>query len=474
MMYPRLFVARQLLTDDGLVFVSIDDNELADLVLLMNEVFGEENRVAVVAWEKRFTRNNNARMFSSTKDSVLVYRRSERLNYLREERTEKADSIYSNPDDDPRGPWTSVSYVNPATKGQRPNLVYPIENPFTGEQVEHPTNAWKYERKQHERHVREERLYWGESGNHRYPRLKKFLSEVSDGMVPIDVWDHESTGTTDEGSKELEELFDRKVFDNPKPTRLVQRMLKMITGPAEGDVVLDFFAGSCATAEAVLRLNRADGGNRQFVMVQLPEVPEDGSTAAEAGFGTIAEIGKERIRRVTKKLESEKSELDFEGKDERTEDLGFRVFKLNESHYRNWAGVEEKDEGALLKRMEEFADPLLPGWEPVNVIWEVAIKEGFSLTSRVEYLGNLPSKAEMGPRKPGQPYPRSKSRFELLFRVTDDDREQSFLICLDEKLDEVAVKALGLDKDDLFVCRDIALTDDLAANLALQCRLKTI
>ena len=210
MMWPRLHLLKDLLTDDGVIFVSIDDREQHRLRVLMDEIFGEDNFVACISWEKRYTRSNNAKMFTSVVDKIIVYRRSSDLNYLREQRNEKSDAIYENPDDDPRGPWTSVSYVNPATRSQRPNLVYEIENKRTGQKISHPTNAWKFECNEHKKHVSEDRLWWGKSGRLKYPRLKKFLSEVSDGLVPVDLWKHVDTGTTDEGSKQLEMILGRR------------------------------------------------------------------------------------------------------------------------------------------------------------------------------------------------------------------------------------------------------------------------
>ena len=278
MMYPRLRLARNLLRPDGMIVVNIDDGESAHLRLLMADVFGEENFLATIAWEKRYTRSNNARLFYSLKDTLVIFRRSEDLNYLREARTEKSKQIYSNPDSDPRGEWTSSSYVNPATKEQRPNLVYKIVNPVTGDAIEHPTNAWKYEYAEHLRHVEENRLWWAQDGSAKFPRLKNFLSEMADGMVPIDLWDYEGTGTTDEGGQEVKELFGEPVFDNPKPTRLIQRILGLINPNAPQEtmppIVMDFFAGSGTTAHAVMAQNANDGVARRYVLVQLPEPPQ--------------------------------------------------------------------------------------------------------------------------------------------------------------------------------------------------------
>lgn len=254
MMYPRLKLARNLLTDDGVIFISIDDNEQANLKKLCDEVFGEDNFVACIVWEKRFTRSNNARLFASLTDYILVYRKSSVVDYLRAPRTEKSDSIYSNPDNDPRGVWTSVSYVNPATKEQRPNLTYPIINPITGQEVNHPTNAWKYEYERHLIHVKENRLYWGANGENTYPRLKKFLCEVEDGMVPVNLWKREDVGTTDAASKELSILMGAKIFDFPKPVDLVKFMSQIVASDKDS-IILDFFSGSATTAHAVMQVS---------------------------------------------------------------------------------------------------------------------------------------------------------------------------------------------------------------------------
>ncbi|RMD66854.1 hypothetical protein D6833_01005, partial [Candidatus Parcubacteria bacterium] len=270
MIKERLQISYALIRDDGLYWVNIDDNEQAHLLILMNSLFSAENFLANIAWQKRFTRNNNAKLFSTVKDYLLCYRRSDDLAVLREPRTEGSDAIYSNPDNDPRGPWTSVSYVNPATREQRPNLVYKIKNPYTGELIEHPTNAWKYSYEEHLRHVEENRLYWGLHGENTYPRLKRFLSEVG-GLVPVDIWEYKETGTTDEASIALQHVFGRKVFDNPKPTRLIERIGRLMPNelPSFGSIVLDYFAGSGTTGHAVINLNREDGGRRRFILVEM-------------------------------------------------------------------------------------------------------------------------------------------------------------------------------------------------------------
>lgn len=260
--------ARELLTPTALVFLTIDFVEVSRLRLLCDDVFGQENFLADIAWEKRYTRSNNAKRFYSLKDTVLCYRASEQLDVLREQRTEKSTENYSNPDNDPRGPWISSSYVNPLTKDQRPNLVYPIQHPHRQVEIEHPTHAWKYDRDTHAEHVREKRLYWGLDGGYEFPRLKSFLSEASEGMVPIDVWHHKSVGTTDQGGAVLKDLFGQAVFDNPKPPSLIQKAMSLARDHAQDAWVLDHFGGSGTTAHAVIDQNRMDGLRRKFLLVE--------------------------------------------------------------------------------------------------------------------------------------------------------------------------------------------------------------
>ena len=277
MMYPRLVLLREMLREDGMIFINVDDNEVFNLRLLMDEIFRRQNFIANISWEKRYTRSNNAKLFYSLKDTILVYRKSDKVNFLREPRTEKSDSIYANPDNDPRGPWTSSSYVNPATKSARPNLVYTIINPNTNEKINHPTHAWKYELAQHKLHMEENRLWWGRNGKAKYPRLKVFLNEANDGLVPIDIWTHHESGTTDEGGNELKSIFGSAVFDNPKPTKLIRRIIRLATLP--NDIVLDSFAGSGTTGHAILKMNKEDGGNRRFILVELDKHIAENITA---------------------------------------------------------------------------------------------------------------------------------------------------------------------------------------------------
>lgn len=395
MMMPRLYLAKSLLREDGVIFVSIDDNEIYNLRLLMNEIFGEENYLCSVVWEKRFTRSNNAKTFTTLTENLLVYRKSDVLTTIKERRNSKADSIYSNPDNDPRGVWTSVSYVNPATKEQRPNLSYPLLNPITNREVIHPTNAWKYEKSTYEQHLKENRLYWGKNGENTYPRLKKFLYEMDGGMVPVDLWKQEDTGTTDQGSKELEELMGGKFFDFPKPVSLIKRVLSLITDKNEKEgTFLDFFAGTAPTAQAIMELNQEDNGNRRYICVQLPELCDEKSEAYKAGYKTIAEVSKERIRRAGMKIRTEVEEeqskqqgrLDFEGEEPvRIPDLGFKVFKLAESNFKQWRDIKGSDKKEWKQQLIDFLDPLTKNATVGNMVYELLLKSGKDLSSRIEH-----------------------------------------------------------------------------------------
>ena len=253
-------------------------------------------------------------------------------------------------------------------------------------------------------------------------------------------------GFTTEGTKEIQALFGEKIIQFPKPVSLIKTLVRQ--GAGKKDYILDFFAGSCTTAQAVLELNREDGGDRHFILVQLPE------PTGRPDYPTIAEIGKERVRRAIKQISrADEGKLPLQAHGS-PQDLGFKVFKLGQSNYKPWTGVEDKRPEAYAHKMELFTDPLVSGWKPENLIWEVAIKEGYGLNARIELISGI--------------------KGHKIYHVIDPDKGQGFRICLDDKLDLKALETLNLSTDDLFICRDAALNDEAAANLALQCRLKTI
>ena len=305
-MYSRLLVARTLLKPNGVIFISMDDHEIHHLRKICDEIFGEENFLVNIIWEKRYTRSNNSKLFGTMTEHVLCYRKSNDLVNIKEPRNERSDEIYTNPDNDPRGPWTSVSYVNPASREERPNLCYTISNPITGASVEHPTNAWKYEYATYLQHVSDNKLYWGQDGSNTYPRLKKFLSEMEGGMVPSNLWKREDVGTTDQASTDLEGLIGRGIFPFPKPVQLVQKAISyFINGDEDKDcIVLDFFAGSGTTGHAVVNQNMQDGGRRKYILVQIPQLTDSDSNAYRAGFKTISEVTIARNKAVHDKIKA--------------------------------------------------------------------------------------------------------------------------------------------------------------------------
>lgn len=371
MMYPRLYLARNLLRDDGVIFVSIDDNEVHNLRLIMNEIFGEENFIAQIIWEKRYGRSNDAKLFAYNTDYILLYRKSEALSVLREPRGESQNEIYSNPDNDPRGEWTSVSFVSQRTRAERPNLSYSIKHPKTGEQIDHPANSWKYSEEKYLQLQADNRLYWGKDGDQKYPRIKRFLSELAEGIVPVTLWNHEETGTGEVGTKEVESLVGKDVFDHPKPVSLLLRAINIGTSSDKNDVILDFFAGSATTAHAVMKANMQDGGNRKWIVVQLPEETDENSEARKAGYKSIADIAKERIKRAGKKLVEENSDKKL--------DTGFKVLKIDETNFKVW-DANIKTPQQLEQQMIDSFDTIKQSATEEDLLLELVIKSGLEPT----------------------------------------------------------------------------------------------
>jgi adenine-specific DNA-methyltransferase len=441
MLYPRLFLARQLLKEDGVIFVSIDDHEVHHLRLLMNETFGEENFIACFVWKRRqVSDNRNLDNVSTDHEYILAYSRGDGTLLG----TAKDLTKYDNPDDDPRGPWMSDNLTGLANSEQRPNLHYDIVNPETGQPYPPlASRGWANDKKAMAKLISEGRILWPAKPDGR-PRLKRFLNEIRSQFTGFS--SIQDFGYTTDGTRTIEELFGEKVIQFPKPVAIPRKLGEQATSPTEGDIVLDFFAGSCTTAQAVLEVNHADGGNRRFICVQLPE-PTENKT-----FSTIAEIGKERIRRVIGKLAKEAQPS--LGERATPEDLGFKVFKLSQPNIQQWPEGEDRDPEAYAQKLAMFNDPLVAGWTPENVIWEVALREGFGLNTHFASI-------ELG-------------NGNKVYDVKDDDSGQKFMICLDDKIPIDFAKHCELRLDNLFICRDIALDDSAAANLALQCRLKTI
>jgi adenine-specific DNA-methyltransferase len=380
MMYPRLFLARNLLRDDGVIFVSIDDNEVHNLRLLMNEVFGEENFVSAIIWKKRSTPPND-QIIGAQHEYLIVYCKSlDLLNLNLRLRTKDQLSRYKNPDDHPKGPWTSGDLMANIKGGRYvDSLYFSIVNPRTGQEHFPSSNGnWRFNSEKINELINNNEIYFGEDDQGR-PKLKRFLCDVKEGITWTTLWDFVPLNTS--GSQEMASIFgNQATFENPKPTGLITEVIKV--GLNSNDIILDFFAGSCTTAHAVLALNKKDSGNRKFICAQLPEKCDENTEAFKAGYKTIAEIGKERIRRVIKNIhEDQDGKLDLEGVGDK--DLGFKVFKLRESNFKIWrSNIETEEE--LVTQMQQHLEPLDEHAKIEDVLYELLIKAGVPLTAEIK------------------------------------------------------------------------------------------
>lgn len=381
MMYPRLFLARNLLREDGVIFVSIDDNEVHNLRLMMNEVFGEENFVANFLWKKKSTTSNvEGAQVSSLMDYTLCYRKTEKAQ-IKQRVKPKDERRY--PHSDEEGDYR-LTVIEKKDSGayKRESMKFKI--------IGHSPRIGK-------------RWQIGEETARLLEQKNRFVFQ--DGKVKLKIYDFEDKdtfsaqpnildnyGTTDSAAKDVnDELFGiSELFDNPKPVELLGHLISISSN--KGDIVCDYFSGSCSTAHAVLGLNKQDSGNRKFIMVQLPEKTDEKSEAYKAGYKTIADIGKERIRRVIKKIKEEQAgKLDLDGNAGK-QDLGFKVFKQKESNFKIWR-QDIKTEEELTKQMEVFTDPVDENAETENILYELLLKSGVSLTAKIEekkgyYLAN--------------------------------------------------------------------------------------
>lgn len=370
MMYPRLRLARNLLSDDGVIFISIDDNEVHNLRKICDEVFGEDNFIAQVIWERAFSPVNLKKHFSESHDYILSFAKN--IDFLvcnGLPRSEEADNRYSNPDNDPRGKWASADLsVGPAIQSN----IYEITTP-SGRVVLPPSGySWRLSKERFIEFLNDNRIWFGEEGNG-VPRIKRFLSEVKQGITPMTIWKHADVGHSQKASQDLKELFDNKAyFTYPKPIELIKRILELYTN--DNSIILDFFSGSSTTAHAVMQLNAEDGGNRKFIMVQLPEPTDEKSEAYKAGYMNICEIGKERIRRAGEKIKEEK------GLEALNLDVGFKVLKLDTSNIRKW----QPNYNDLEQSLMDYVDNYVEGRTELDVVYEIMLKYGLDLTYPVD------------------------------------------------------------------------------------------
>jgi len=375
MIYPRLKIARDLLSEDGVIFISIDDNEVDNLKKVCNEVFGEQNFVADLIWQKKFSRANDATYFSTMHDHILCYCKFNvgsctngwKIGLL--PRGEEIPNGYANPDNDPRGYWTSVIL---SAKSGSDSAIYEIETP-SGRKVLPPSGRyWCCSKETFEKWKSDGRIWFGSDGDGT-PRKKTFLSEVQAGLRPNTIIFHTEGGHNQEGKQEMKALFDDLgVFDGPKPVRLLH-YLSVIANLDKDTTILDFFSGSATTAHAVMKLNAEDGGNRKFIMVQLPEKTDEKSEAYKAGYNNICEIGKERIRRAGIKVKEEA------GKSAQNLDTGFRVLKLDSSNMEDVYYTPQEFELQSLFNENVKADRTNE-----DLLFQVMLDLGIELSAKIE------------------------------------------------------------------------------------------
>lgn len=446
MMYPRLKLAWNLLRDDGVIFVSIDDNEAHHLRMLLNEVFGEENFIAQFIWQSRQQVDSRTLTgASSDHEYILCYSKTPNT---RIQGREIDKTKYRNPDNDPRGDWMSSPLDGVATKERRPNLHYTIVNPETRDKYEpSPENGWRFQKSTMMELIKDGRMLWPKNKKSK-PRFKRYLNELKNEYTGLStILDVDFTS---DATRELRQIMGMETVKFPKPVSLVQLLVSQASIDSENDIILDFFAGSGTTAQAVLEQNQKDGGNRKFILVQLPELSDTVSDMYKAGYKTIADVAKERIRRVIRGYRDEPRRINE----------GFKVFKLTESNYQeNQFEFDPEKSEEENKRL--FADylskvkqaKLFETQKAIDVVYENIVKEGLSLNSRIT---------------------EQKIGKNLVYFVIDGERR--LLVCLDKKINEKTVSEITSKdyKGKVFICLDDALDDTAKANLGLNVELKTI
>ena len=370
MIYSRLKIARDLLSDDGVIFVSIDDHEVANLRKIGNEIFGENNFIAQVIWERAFAPVNLMKHFSPSHDYLVVFAKNiEKAACNGIPRSDETNERYSNPDNDPRGVWSSSDIsVGPAVESN----IYTITTP-SGRRVQPPAGrSWSLSEKAFSERLQDNRIWFGPDGDG-VPRIKRFLSELrKTGVTPMTIWKYTEVEHSQTATQKLAQLFDgKKFFDYPKPVALIERCIQLYSN--SDSVILDFFSGSATTAHAVMQLNAEDGGNRRFIMVQLPEKCEEESEAFKAGYKNICEIGKERIRRAGEKLKAENPDKDL--------DVGFRVLRIDST---NMKDVYYKPSDTTQKTLLDAVDNIKADRSDMDLLFGVMVDCGLPLDMPIE------------------------------------------------------------------------------------------
>lgn len=433
MIYPRLRLARNLLRNDGVIFISIDDNEAANMKKICDEIFGEDNFIAQIVWQRAYAPVNLKKYFSPSHDYILVYSKlNNEFEMTKLPRSEKQNQDYKNIDNDPRGPWKAG---NPSVGPANEKNIYEITLP-SGRKVFPPKGrSWLYSKEKYEELVKDNRIYFGKDGDSVWAP-KMFLSEVSQGVTPMTLWSYKEVGHSQDATKELKQLFnDNSFFDYPKPVSLMQRLVHIGTKKDENDIILDFFSGSATIAHSVIKQNSEDGGNRKFIMVQLPELTEEKSEAFKAGYKNICEIGKERIRRAGDKIVEETGRTDL--------DIGFKVFKLDSSNVKPWDPNLENLEEGMLEQLENIKEDR----SKEDLLFEILLKIGIPLTTQIEEVQY-----------------KGKTIFNVAYG--------SVLLCLEDNIDlEIVHEMIKLKPEDFdtkVIFKDSGFLNDSVKTNAIQ------
>ena len=421
MMYPRIFLAKNLLREDGVIFISIDDHEIYNLRSLCNR---------------------NTTGVSIDHEYILCFSKNSDIRAIRG--SDRKTEQYSNPDNDPRGDWASGNMVGLLSEDLRPNCHYDLVDPKTQINYGRPKMGWRYEKKTMLKLIEEDRILWPNSEEGR-PRRKVFLSDISDILAGYSSIVGENIYTRN-GTAEIDEIFNLRCFDFPKSSLFIKDFVKQTTSYDKSEIILDFFAGSATTAHAVMELNKEDGGNRKYICVQIPEPTEEKSEAYKAGYKNIAEISKERIRRVSANIKKEQDEKELkesgslfynqnnqDNQLNQGSDIGFKVFKLDHSNFKIWDATLEKEPEAIQQRLFEHIDHISPEAAQEAILYELLLKSGFELTKPIEKL----ILAE-----------------KIVFSIAGGQ----LLICLEKELSHDCIKAMAELQPTRVICLDEAFT----------------
>ncbi len=419
MLYSRLVLSRRFLSEDGAIFISIDDGEVANLRKIADLVFGESNFIANVIWQKKYTRSNDARWFSDNHDHILCYAKNKNaISFNMLPRNDSQISAYSNPDSHPKGKWKATPLH---AKSGTNTSSYTFKNGVTWQP---PKGTFRRFNDESMRRMDEGNEIWFGSDGNQTPSRKSFLSEIKDGVTPVTIWPYDEVGHNHESNSELKKLDLGGLFTNPKPVRLIERILRLVTD--RDSIVLDFFAGSSTTAHAVMKLNAEDGGNRKFIMVQLPEECDKKSEAFKTGYKTIAEISKERIRRAGAKI------LEGECHKDWNKDVGFRVLKVDSS---NMADVYYSPDQVTQGSLDLLVDNIKADRTDEDLLFQVLLDWGVDLTLLIR---------------------KETIQGKSVFFVDDD----ALVACFDLRINEALIKELAIKEPLRVVFRDDGFESD--------------